>query len=545
MGVILHGVCYDTHMMTTALLVALLLGQTITPVKVTDPTQPSSAVTTTPVATKRGLDVNVIGGGAGGGAVTQATTPWITQDNHTTAVAPLACRLTDGASFYTAGGSTGLTDAQLRATPVPVSGTFWQTTQPVSWAGQSVAVSSLPGSPAQEHTAANSPNACRLSDGTNFLSSLPVTGTFWQATQPVSGTFWQATQPVSAVALPLPTGAATEATLAAMSAKLPAALGPQTSATSLSTTPATGASWPVTGTFWQTTQPVSIASMPSTPVTGTFWQATQPVSSTQLPAALGPQASAASFSVTPATGATFPVSGTFWQTTQPVSGSVTVSGTVTANAGTGTMAVSGPLTDTQLRATAVPVSGTFWQATQPISGTVTVTDGAGALNVIVDSSALPSGAATETTLSTRASETTLSTLNGKIPSNLTVTSTRLLVDGSGVTQPVSGTVTATVASTTVTNTVATKVSKVAAAPLATAVTVTGSATALPASVLTNRVSLCVYNNGASTMYLGPAGVTTASGLPLPAGGSFCDDVGSQVYYAIVTSGSVEARVLEN
>jgi hypothetical protein len=41
-----------------------------------------------------------------------------------------------------------------------------------------------------------------------------------------------------------------------------------------------------------------------------------------------------------------PVSGTFWQATQPV---------------------SGPLTDTQLRATAVPVSGTFWQATQPVS----------------------------------------------------------------------------------------------------------------------------------------------------------------------------------
>ena len=45
---------------------------------------------------------------------------------------------------------------------------------------------------------------------------------------------------------------------------------------------------------------------------------------------------------------TQPVSGTFWQATQPV-------------------------------------SGTFWQATQPVSGTVTVTDGAGALNVIVDS----------------------------------------------------------------------------------------------------------------------------------------------------------------
>jgi DNA/RNA endonuclease YhcR with UshA esterase domain len=49
----------------------------------------------------------------------------------------------------------------------------------------------------------------------------------------------------------------------------------------------------VTGTFWQATQPVSIAtmpttavtiaSMPTTPVTGTFWQATQPVSITTLP----------------------------------------------------------------------------------------------------------------------------------------------------------------------------------------------------------------------------------------------------------------------
>jgi hypothetical protein len=47
--------------------------------------------------------------------------------------------------------------------------------------------------------------------------------------------------------------------------------------------------------------------------------------------------------------------------------------------------------------------------------------------------ALPTGASTESTLST---------LNTKVPSGLTVTSTRLLVDGSGVTQPVSGTVTA-------------------------------------------------------------------------------------------------------
>jgi hypothetical protein len=40
------------------------------------------------------------------------------------------------------------------------------------------------------------------------------------------------------------------------------------------------ASQAVTGTFWQATQPVSIATMPTTPVTGTFWQAIQPVSGT-------------------------------------------------------------------------------------------------------------------------------------------------------------------------------------------------------------------------------------------------------------------------
>jgi hypothetical protein len=86
--------------------------------------------------------------------------------------------------------------------------------------------------------------------------AMPVTGTFWQATQPVSGTFFQATQPVSftwagltdtelratavpvsgpltdtqlratavpvsAASLPLPTGAATETTLATVASRLP------------------------------------------------------------------------------------------------------------------------------------------------------------------------------------------------------------------------------------------------------------------------------------------------------------------------------------
>lgn len=78
----------------------------------------------------------------------------------------------------------------------------------------------------------------------------------------------------------------------------------------------------------------------------------------------------------------------------------------------------------------VPVSDAGGSLT--IDGTVTANAGTGTFAVSAATLPLPTGAATESTLST---------LNGKIPSNLTVTSTRLLVDGSGVTQPVSGTVT--------------------------------------------------------------------------------------------------------
>jgi hypothetical protein len=107
------------------------------------------------------------------------------------------------------------------------------------------------------------------------------------------------------------------------------------------------------------------------------------------------------------------VTGTFWQAIQPVSG------TVTANAGTGTLAVSAatlPLpagaaqdgTDitsptampaggvgirgwlsaiwTKLNGT-LAVTGTFWQATQPVSGTVTANAGTGTMTVTGSGSA--------------------------------------------------------------------------------------------------------------------------------------------------------------
>lgn len=210
------------------------------------------------------------------------------------------------------------------------------------------------------------------------------------------------------------------------------------------------ASIAVTGTFWQATQPVSIASMPSTPVTGTFWQATQPVSGTFWQATQpvsGPLTDAQLRAVA------VPVSGTFWQATQPVSG------TVTANAGSGTLAVSGPLTDAQLRAVAVPVSGTFWQATQPISGTVTANAGTGTLAVSgtfwqatqpvsgtfwqatqpISAAALPLPSGASTVAKQPALGTAGTASTDVISVQGIASMTALKVDGSGVTQPVSGT----------------------------------------------------------------------------------------------------------
>jgi hypothetical protein len=79
-----------------------------------------------------------------------------------------------------------LTDTQLRAAAVPVSGTFWQATQPVSG----------PLTDAQLRAAAV-PVSGPVTDAQIRATALPVSGTFWQATQPVSGAFYQATQPVS------------------------------------------------------------------------------------------------------------------------------------------------------------------------------------------------------------------------------------------------------------------------------------------------------------------------------------------------------------
>ncbi len=53
-----------------------------------------------------------------------------------------------------------------------------------------------------------------------------------------------------------------------------------------------------------------------------------------------------------------------WPATQPVSGPLT-----NTELRAVAVPVSGPVTDTQIRATPLPVSGTFYPATQPVSGT--------------------------------------------------------------------------------------------------------------------------------------------------------------------------------
>lgn len=97
-------------------------------------------------------------------------------------------------------------------------------------------------------------------------------------------------------------------------------------------------------------------------------------------------------------------------------------------------AVTGPLTDAQLRASAVPVSGTFFQATQPVSlatNTPDVTDRAARLlgHVTVDNASIPvTGPLTDTQL--RASA---------VPVSGPLTDTQLRASAVGVSGPLTDT----------------------------------------------------------------------------------------------------------
>ena len=132
-----------------------------------------------------------------------------------------------------------LTDAQLRATAVPVSGTVTANTgltQPLTDTQLRATAVTVTGPltdtqlratavPISGTVTANTGLSQPLTDtqlrATAVTVTGPLTDTQLRATAvPVSGTFFQATQPVSATSLPLPTGAATETTLAALNTKV-------------------------------------------------------------------------------------------------------------------------------------------------------------------------------------------------------------------------------------------------------------------------------------------------------------------------------------
>ena len=83
--------------------------------------------------------------------------------------------------------------------------------------------------------------------------------------------------------------------------------------------------------------------------------------------------------------------------------------------------------------------------------------------------------------------------------------------------------------------------------VSTAVTVTASLTALPSTALSNRRSLVCYNNSSSTtIFIGGANVTAASGIPVPAGtySPSMDASARLIIYAVTSTGSADVRVLE-
>ena len=362
----------------------------------------------------------------------------------------------------------------------PVSGTFWQATQPVSGTVTvTQATAANLNATVTGTITANQGGTWTVQPGnTANTTAWLVTGT--GGTFPVTGTFWQATQPISAASLPLPTGAATSANqpsaaamgsttagqtgnlaLGAVTTASPAYTTGQSNALSLDTSGClrsnstipimlTGPTWN-SATALNTTTPVisnnnvgtgSICGQISTTTTITggaltfeesydnaiSWKSIptsrliDPITNANLanPYTLAPSTNQAflvvdsgvtqvrvrlstviagtgtciiytttspiSNLVQVAAGAPIPVTGTFWQATQPVSGTVTVqqataanlnatvSGTVTANqGGTWTVQPGNTANTTAWLVTGTggtfPVTGTFWQATQPVSGT--------------------------------------------------------------------------------------------------------------------------------------------------------------------------------
>lgn len=230
----------------------------------------------------------------------------------------------------------------------------------------------------------------------------------------VDGTFWQATQPVSAASLPLPTGAAT-------AAKQPALGIAGTASTDVIT---------VQGIAGGVAQPVTIATLPALAtgtntigaISNTSFAATQ--SGTWNVANITGTVSLPTGAATSANQSTTNTSLASIDTKTPALGQALASGS------TPVVLPSAMVTDLK----AVNITGTL----PAFAATPTVNIGT-APNLTFTNTSFTANAGTNLNTSALALESggNLAGINTKLPSGLTVSSTRLLVDGSGVTQPVS------------------------------------------------------------------------------------------------------------
>ena len=334
-------------------------------------------------------------GGGGGGNVTVTNFPSSQTVNGTVSVSNLPSTQTVSGtvavsnfpSSQTVNGSVSVLGGNATAVKVDGSGV----TQPISG---SVSVSNLPST--QNVNVTN--------------SSIPVTGTFYQATQPISGSVsvsnFPGTQTVSGTVTTTPSG--TQNTNITQVGGSSLALGQTTMAGSVPVTISSNqSSIPVTGTFWQSTQPVSLASLPAlsagsntignvnvlggnaTAVKVDGSAVTQPISGTvtvnPLPAGSN---TIGNVNVLGGNATAVKVDGS--AVTQPISGTVTVNALTNSsvvkaqlqdNSGNALNSTSNAL-NVNVQNSSIPVTGTFYQATQPVSLSSTVPDvtGSGTIN---------------------------------------------------------------------------------------------------------------------------------------------------------------------
>ena len=356
-----------------------------------------------------------------------------------------------GTPTVNTGLSQSLTNSQLRATPVDVTGNFYQTTQPVSvislplpsgaateakqpalgTAGASstdvITVQGIAGGVAQPVTIATLP---ALATGTNTIGA--ISNTSFAATQ--SGA-WDITNISGTISLP------TEASTSALQT---------TGNTSLSNidtkTPALGqalaaASIPVVLPAVQVTAltPPTTVGVNSLPALSTGSNAIGSITNTSF----GISGTLPAFTTTPTfnigTAPTIAVTGTFWQATQPVSLSTNTPTLQASSAIVGKVGIDQTTPGTTNKVSigndgTVAISGNL-----PAFATTPTFNLGTAPNLTFTNTSFIANAGTNLNTSALALESggNLAAINTKLPSNLTVSATRLLVDGSGVTQPVS------------------------------------------------------------------------------------------------------------